>query len=155
MAAESEPLIALADEIVAYLREHSFSQEIIVERSYSPAVDVTDLENPHVNVIPVEIDEENLTRSKTKGVLEDWVVHLALQQKLDHTANAVQVKAQMDGLMRLAREIKNTLQRVNYDMGQWNAKYLKCKTLTPYSMSQYNVNDIYTSALELTYKGLD
>lgn len=147
---ETEPLIALADEIVAELDAHVWSQELTAERTYYPTITLKQLSKPHVYIVPLTIDEENGGRG---NVLEDMTLNLSLQAKLNYEASKDESRDELDGWLRFSREIKEHFQRLNFRLPSGALMHwLRGKTLTTWSRSQLESNDVFTSVLELTYK---
>ena len=97
----SEPLILLADALVADLNAQTFSQDFTAVRSYVGQRDLEDLDSLAVDVVPGEDSNDIVTREETLHTLS---VEIGIRQRVDGTENAT-----LDPLTTLVDEIKDYL----------------------------------------------
>jgi len=136
-------VVDVADAVVASLNGASFSQPVSAERKYVPAVDLAELVDLHVTVVPRAVSITTATRDSSYF---DCTVDVGIQKKV----NPDDV-AELDALVNLTQEIVDHL------------RMRRLETL-PYAASMSIANDpvfapehldqerAFTSVVSVTYR---
>lgn len=104
----SEPLILLADAMVAALNAADFSQDFTAVRSYVGQRDLKDLDTLAVDVVPGEDTNDIVDREE---MLHTLSVEIGVRQRVEDLTNAT-----LDPLATLVNEIKAALRFGTLDL---------------------------------------
>ena len=135
-------VIDIADAVVGALNGHAFSVEFEAVREYRPLVDLADLKDLHVTVVPKGVTTVAADRSR---VQQDVEVDVVVQQKLDAGDND-----ELDGLMSLVEEIAGFLKFKRLEGP--GALWVKTTNDPIYAPDHVEQLRQFTSVLTVTYR---
>lgn len=136
-------LVALADAIVAVLRDGTFSLPFEVQRGYCPVVDLPALDGALVTVIPKSLAISAATRADG---FYDCAVDIGVQRKVDPDK-----PAELDALMKLVEEIGDRLRglRIAEPVA---AAWLSLENEPVFASEHLAERSQFTSVLTVTYR---
>jgi len=135
-------VIDIADALTTLLNSHAFSEEFEAAREYRPLVDLVEMKDLRVTVVPKGLATVPIDRSR---VQQDVEVNVVVQQKLE-AGDA----EELDGLMSLVEEIGAFLKfkRLESVGASW-VKTTNDPIFAPDHLEQLRQ---FTSVLTVTYR---
>ncbi len=138
------PLIThVAESVVEELSAATFSQPIVVTRSYLPRVELADLKTLRVTVVPSSVLVVTASRGQTQ---RDVSIDVAVQKKLVNEQNA-----DLDPLLALAEEIAEHFRGNRLDSFP-DAAWVKTEFKPIYAPDHIDQHRTFTSVLTLTFR---
>jgi hypothetical protein len=136
-------IVQLADAIVSDLNAASFSQPVVVQRTYLPRWKLEELATIRVSVVPKDDVGERASRAQWR---EDYQLDVAIQQRLG--ANEA---AQMDGLILLGQELADYFKTRN---PTGNLATLTAVAFAPlFDPEHLEKHKTLTTVINLTFRG--
>ena len=135
-------VIDIADALATLLNGRDFSVEFEASREYRPVVDLADLKDLRVTVVPKGITTVAVDRSR---VQHDVDVDVVVQQKLDKGDSD-----ELDGLMSLVEEIAGFLKFKRLE--SVGALWLKTANEPIFAPDHLEQLRQFTSVLTVTYR---
>ena len=135
-------VIDIADALTTLLNGHAFSEEFEAVREYRPLVDLAELKDLRVTVVPKSNTTVPIDRSR---VQHDVEVDVVVQQKLEDADND-----ELDGLMSLVEEIAGFLKFKRLE--SVGALWLKTANEPIFAPDHLEQLRQFTSVLTVTYR---
>jgi len=135
-------IVDIADAIVAKLNAEVFFIPFVAERKYAPILDLKELSDLHVTVVPMTSKQDVATRGMS---LVDESIDVAVQQKV----TAIEGEP-VDLLMKLSNEINRFLR--NLDVEIQDAQWLRVEPEPIYDVAMLREKRAFTGVLTTTYK---
>lgn len=135
----------IADAVVAYLNDpaRGFVMSFRGQRSYRPRVDLAQMQDVMVTVVPKAVTSTTASRLMAQ---DDVQIDVAVQKKL--TAPADDRLAEADELMGLVEAIANSLRARPMGDGAWLSQTNE-PIYAPEHLDQF---EVFTSVLTVTYR---
>lgn len=140
--------VEIADAVVTTLNKASLSQPITAERYYLPEFELKEMGQLHVSVVPAELDEEIVDRTRDKA---EYKIHVAVQKRVAKDDSPGLDTTALDGLMRLVEEIDD-LFRHKPLMGYEQAHWIKTENKPIYDPKHLRELNQFTSLLTFTFR---
>lgn len=136
-------VINVADAVVASLNGASFSLPVTAERKYVPAVDLADLADLHVTVVPRAVAITTATRDSSYF---DCAVDVGVQKKVNPDE-----PDELDELMTLVEEIADHLRMKRLDEAP-QAAWVSIENEPVFASEHLDQQRVFTSVLTVTYR---
>ncbi len=136
-------IVEVADAMVASLNGASFSQPFTAVRSYLPAVELAELKDLHVTVIP---KSEAITVATRESDYFEPVIDVGIQKKVDPND-----AAQMDAMCDLVQEIIDHLRHRRLE-AMPDAAWLSIEHEPVFAPEHLDQERVFTSVLSVTYR---
>lgn len=141
-------VVEIADAVVAALNAAALSLPLAAERSYLPEFDLGQMKDLHVTVVPAELDEELLDRTRDAA---QYKIHLAVQKRVSKAGGGGLDSQAIDALMHLVEEIDD-LFRHKPLAGYPQAHWVKTENRPIYDPKHLKEHSQFTSLLILTFQ---
>lgn len=135
-------MIQLADAIVASLNAGSFGQRFQAERHYQPVVELQQLQQLKVTVVPKSV---SISAASRQDSFFDCAVDIGVQRKISDDPEV------LDGLMQLVEEIADHLRFKRLD-GFPAAAWLSIENDPIFAPDHLEKERVFTSVLTVTYR---
>ncbi len=136
-------IIDLADSLVESLNAVVFDPPFIATRTYRVTLDLTQMTDLQVNVVPKAIDISALSRATNQ---RDIQIDVGVQKKLTGVS-----QGDMDPLMDLVEAIeKHVRDTLIFDPG--NARWIATQNIPVFSQEHLAESRMFTSVLTFTFK---
>jgi len=136
-------IIQLADGIVASLNVGSFSQQFQAERHYQPVVELQQLQQLKVTVVPKSV---SISAASRQDSFFDCAIDIGVQRKIDADNPEV-----LDSLMHLVEEIADHLRFKRLD-GFPAAVWFSIENDPIFAPDHLEKERVFTSVLTVTYR---
>jgi hypothetical protein len=136
-------VVDIADAVVASLNGATFSQAVSAERKYVPAVDLADLADLHVTVVPRAVAITTATRDSSYF---DCSVDVGIQQKV----NPDDV-AELDALVNLTQEVVDHLRMRRLESMPY-AAWMSIANDPVFAPEHLDQERAFTSVVSVTYR---
>jgi hypothetical protein len=133
----------IADAVAASLNNASFSQPITAQRKYLPAVDLAELSELHVTVVPRTVTITTATRDSSYF---DCVIDVGIQKKINPDE-----MAELDALVNLAEEIVDHMRMRELDSYP-GAAWLSTTHEPIFAPEHLDQERAFTSVVSATYR---
>jgi len=133
----------IAEAIKNALHAHAFSMDFVARRSYRPRVDLEELTEILVTVVPAGITP-NPAESTRGGTRHDCTVDIGIQRRYEDDSNAG-----LDPLVELAEEIMDYLRSL--DLGDAHGARLAAVENDPVFAPEHMDQRVFTSVIKATY----
>jgi len=133
----------IADAVVASLNNSTFSQAIVAERKYLPAVDLAALATLHVTVVPRAVTITTATRDSSYF---DCVIDVGVQRKVNPDDGT-----ELDALVNLTEEIVDHLRLGGLDSYP-GAAWLSITHEPVFAPEHLDQERAFTSVISATYR---
>jgi hypothetical protein len=140
--------IQIADALVAALNAAALSQPFTAVRHYLPEFELKELDTLHVSVVPAELDEEIVDRTRDRA---EYKIHVAVQKRVAKQDPPGIDTAAVDALMQLVEEIDDLLRHkplAGYEKAHW----VKSENKPIYDPKQLKEHGLFTSLLVFTFR---
>jgi hypothetical protein len=136
-------VIDVADAVVASLNAGSFGVPFTAERKYVPAVDLSDLAELKVTVVPKSAEITTATRTSSYF---DCTIDIGIQQKVNPNE-----PAELDALSDLAEQIVDHLRLSPLDALP-EAAWLSIAHEPVFAPEHLDQQRVFTSVISVTYR---
>jgi hypothetical protein len=136
-------VVNVADAVVASLNGGSFSQPVTAERKYVPAVDLADLADLHVTVVPRAVSITTATRDSSYF---DCTVDVGIQKKVNPDD-----LAELDALVNLTQEVVDHLRMRRLESMPY-AAWMSIANDPVFAPEHLDQERAFTSVVSVTYR---
>ena len=133
----------LAEAVTNALNDRAFSMDFIARRSYRPRVELEELSEILVTVVPAGISPDP-SESTRGGTRHDCTVDIGIQRRYEDDSNAG-----LDPLVELAEEVMDYLRSV--DLGDVHGARLAAAENDPVFAPEHMDQRVFTSVIKATY----
>ncbi len=134
-------ILDIADAVVASLNAGTFTEPVQSERRYQPTVELPDLAELKVSVVPKAVTITNATR--TDGYF-DCAIDIGVQKKIAGDA-------EIDGLVNLVEELADHLRQKRLDSFP-DAAFVSIANDPVFAPEHLDQQRVFTSVLTVTYR---
>lgn len=137
-------IAAVADTVAAHINAGTFSQPVVAERVYQPALTLEDLKDLRVSVVPRTVGISAASRDSS---IYECVIDVGVQKKLPADGE----QAEIDALLDLVEEIADRL-RLKRLPGAPEAAWAGIAHEPVVSSESLEQHRVFTSVLSVTYR---
>jgi hypothetical protein len=137
-------IAAVADAVAAHINAGTFSQPVVAERVYQPALTLEDLKDLRVSVVPRTVGISAASRDSS---IYECVIDVGVQKKLPADGE----QAEIDALLDLVEEIADRL-RLKRLPGAPEAAWAGIAHEPVVSSESLEQHRVFTSVLSVTYR---
>lgn len=138
-------LTNIADAVVAELNDHDFGVQFTAERVYDPALEIRELKDLRVTVVPKGAETQTASRSL---VQHDYRVDVAVRKKFDADSSA-----ELDPLIDLVEAIGDFFKQRRLQ-SMPNAAWVRTENPSAWSPEHLSEQRVFVSVLTFTFRVL-